>query len=356
MTKDEVWDKIKSDMGAVYGEPMLHMFLKLAESLKREHWDQLTPPQKSLTNPDIRMGFAANVQEAERAAKDGSNEFNAALVSGAANGDIELCRWSVEKGARAFDDALMEAAGKGHADICQFLVEKGATMFVKAIKRSDNPEVSKILIKAWREKVGSNIRLQNASNAKEAERALKAGANRLDYKTVANWFHQIRTDLVMWWLKNEEMLGREKIRKTSPFFFGMALEKAADAGDFAMCRIIVEEGLEKHTRGALENAAYRGHIKICRLFLDRQEWNPDSLEGPLYKAAKGGQLEVCKLLVQRGAKPSLNALGGAVESGKLEVCRWFVEDMGAPVSYGLVRNTSSPDVKEYITKKLQEQK
>lgn len=360
MARDEVWEDIKGDKSTVYGEPMLDMFLKLTDTLDREHWNQLNPRQKSLTNADIRTGFASNVREAEAAAKEELKNPNQTLrntlISGAYNGDIDLCRWSIDKGYHVdLHGALVAAAEKGHAETCQFLIEKGARPSAKAIGAAKNPEVRKILVNAWREKVGSSIRLRDASDPKEAERAVRAGAKRLSPETLDKWFKELKVDLVRWWLNNEELLDRKEAEKKHPWFFTMALERAAEAGDVAMCRAIIEGKLVRYTRTALEGAAYWGHIKVCKLILDNGEFTPDSLESPLYKAAKGGKLEVCKLLVQRGAKPSLNALGGAVESGKLEVCRWFVEDMEVPVSFGLRRDGSSPEVKEYITQKLAEQ-
>jgi ankyrin repeat protein len=64
------------------------------------------------------------------------------------------------------------------------------------------------------------------------------------------------------------------------------------------------ESTNANQQTALHNAAYRGHLEVCRLLLDWgakvnhvDKWK----ETPLHDAAWMGHLSVVKLLVERGA-------------------------------------------------------
>lgn len=48
MKKDEVWEKIRNDDTTVYGEPMLHMFLKTTQDFSLRHWKELDDEKREV--------------------------------------------------------------------------------------------------------------------------------------------------------------------------------------------------------------------------------------------------------------------------------------------------------------------
>jgi hypothetical protein len=74
------------------------------------------------------------------------------LYSAARGGDLDVCKWLVEKGASEFDWALHGAAAEGgHLDVCKWLVEKGARDFDRALRYAQSREVKDYLLKAKEE-------------------------------------------------------------------------------------------------------------------------------------------------------------------------------------------------------------
>jgi hypothetical protein len=67
MDRNEIWDQLKSDKGTVYGQRMLDIFLTLADKLKPEHYQELTPDQKKSISPKI----AAHIFQVVKNPEDG---------------------------------------------------------------------------------------------------------------------------------------------------------------------------------------------------------------------------------------------------------------------------------------------
>lgn len=133
---------------------MLDMFLKTTEYLERRHWDELPESKRRLVNPELRLGMASTVKEAERAIKDGAKDLNLALIDATRGGRIEMCDWFFNKGAWTVENALIAAAGEGQLEICKWAAEKGATDFDRAIDYARTPEVKEFLVKAWDRSLG----------------------------------------------------------------------------------------------------------------------------------------------------------------------------------------------------------
>lgn len=100
--------------------------------------------------------------------------------------------------------------------------------------------------------------------------------------------------------------------------------KAAGCGDNTVVRAFLDSGISPntqnfHSRSALQNAAYAGHLETVRLLLDR---GADPTTGLRFNARKGN-VAVFALLVARGAKVQGAAgapvLSEAVQSGDIAI-------------------------------------
>ena len=90
------------------------------------------------------------------------------------------------------------------------------------------------------------------------------------------------------------------------------LHRAAELGDAAQCRALLEAGAhywerDVHGDAPLHLAARGGHVETCRLLAEQGEHslyvNPTNARGelPLHVAARGGFGEVCELLIAAGS-------------------------------------------------------
>ena len=100
----------------------------------------------------------------------------------------------------------------------------------------------------------------------------------------------------------------------------------------------------KDLDGALNSAAYRGHVEICRLLIEK---GAKDLDRALINAAQGGHVEICRFLIEKGAKDLNEALYSAAKGGHVEVCRLLI-DKGAKNLDWALNSASSPKVRELL--------
>lgn len=157
------------------------------------------------------------------------------------------------------------------------------------------------------------IRLKFAATQKEAERAVKDGAESLDTAAM----HAARRghlESCKWMVKQ----GAGK---------GWALAGAARGGQLEVCKWLVENGAQ-NLNTALARAAENGHLELCKWLSGKMPWWHLAPDKALVAAAGAGQLEVCRWVVDNGTTELDNALAAAAEHGHLDVCRLLV-DKGA---------------------------
>ena len=113
MNRDQVWQELKNDDTTVYGEPILNQFVRMTEHLKERHWDELTPGQKRLANPKVRLDFAPSIEEAERAIKDGAEDTWPTYRYAAKKGNMELLKWLAKRDESPNWQGVMNGAAEG---------------------------------------------------------------------------------------------------------------------------------------------------------------------------------------------------------------------------------------------------
>ena len=123
-TKDEIWEEIKRDKGTVYGEPMLDVFLKLVEDIEVRHYKDLPEGKRGIVNiPELKLGFANTVEEAEKLAGGVERKY-LALNTASANGNLPIIKFLIEKFQfDGFAFAVRHAAREGNLDVVKFFVE-----------------------------------------------------------------------------------------------------------------------------------------------------------------------------------------------------------------------------------------
>ena len=214
MNKDRVWQQIKKDKTAVYGEPMLNQFLRVAAKIEKRHWDELTPEQKRLVNAQTRLDYAESPKEAEQALKDGAELINRGLKFAAADGrletvkwiasqsregyyidletalthssmsgQLETVKWLVQNGAKTIDKAILHAAHHGKLPVVEFLANRGATLdgALSVAASEGHTEVCKLLVEKGARRLSTA--LLNAAghgHAETCEALVDKGADNLD--------------------------------------------------------------------------------------------------------------------------------------------------------------------------------
>ena len=125
-----------------------------------------------------------------------------------------------------------------------------------------------------------------------------------------------------------------------------ALHDAASDGDYDICLVLIEEGVNVNTtHGDLNDtplhlASRHGRLDVVKLLLDKgavMECRSKMLGTPLINAATQGHLPVVKLLVKRGARldATMRQGGRAIhmtsQHNRHEVVRYLVQEAGENV-------------------------
>jgi len=128
-----------------------------------------------------------------------------------------------------------------------------------------------------------------------------------------------------------------RLARGNDAFSSSPLLEAAENGNTEIVDYLLQNGWVLDiltTRGshALHLAAYRGHLPIVKLLVEKYGTDPNILpDPPIVRAARNGHLHVVKFLHESGADPFLmergnsNALHRAVGFGNLEVVRYLLE-------------------------------
>ena len=137
--------------------------------------------------------------------------------------------------------------------------------------------------------------------------------------------------------------GTRQSNRNFRLYFTSPLHLAAERGQPAVCKLIMEKSIDKNPlipllkgeKTPFHLAAENGNLLCCKEIMNNiHEKNPtnNQLETPLHMAAKNGHLQVCKLIIKAIQKkhPKTQGYGKtpfhlAAEEGHVEVCAMFLE-------------------------------
>ncbi len=127
-----------------------------------------------------------------------------------------------------------------------------------------------------------------------------------------------------------------------------ALMRAAESGNVAVCRFLVDAGASitylpcRNKEAALSRAAWKGHEDVCRLLLDAEK-RSDKINRELHAEALSravfmGHFGICEMLLAAGANPYRKDdhgnsilfkayLHAGIEANRIPMCEMLIEHM-----------------------------
>lgn len=241
MTKDEILGKIKGDKTKVYGQSMLDMFLRTAESIERRHIDELPGDKRSLVSPQCLLNSSTTPEEAEEAIAKGGNDFDKALGNAAKRENTVMIDFFIDKLPANFRVASLRAtvssaARAGSLKGVRHLVEKGAepsTVAMDGAAQMGHLEIVKYLL-------SSKYKFDLSSSLWWAASAGKADVVEYLIYNKADEIHNI----------------------------DKAFEVAAEMGHTQVVDFLMDEG-PKNTGEALQAAMQAGRQEIVDILVDK---------------------------------------------------------------------------------------
>jgi hypothetical protein len=231
-----------------------------------------------------------------------------------------------------------------------------------------------------RRMVSPNTRLKHATTVRDAEQAIKDGADNVEgvlYSSASKGeldilkvvFEKIRTSpewprpqgQISWAFHVAAGAGQlhvcEFLTEKGFVEFNSSSLTAVRGGHLEVVRFLLDKGA-KNTRWLLAEAAEKGHLEVCKLLMDKGGKDMEGyLDGALGLAARAGHLAVCELLVERGAKNLDDALYNAALNGHLKIVK-FLAEKGATQfkrAFDAASEWLYPDLKWYLQDKVKEQ-
>jgi ankyrin repeat protein len=239
--------------------------------------------------------------------------------------------------------------------------------FLKLAQRIDKHHWDELSAEQ-RKLVEPQTRLNFAATVKEAEQAIKDGADDLNsaFEHAAVHGHIEIVELLVkkgagTYTQALPIAARgghvpiiKFLVKKGTQDLDLALATAAIYGHTEACSFLVDKGASRIST-AIACAANNGHEKTSRVLIEKEKPSQKHMEAILQAAATKGHLPVVKLLVDNGAKDLNKALHLAANGGHLDVTKFLVEK-GADDLKGAYLDSTGPSVWNYLKTKIEEEK